>query len=333
MRLDIGLLGATSIAEQAILRPSQRYQDVAVRAVAASDRARAAVYASRNRVPVVHGDYAELIADPDVNTVYVSLHNGAHAAWAVRAAEAGKHVVVEKPLCLTTRELADVRRASAANGVRVVEAVPTAGHPWQTAVHEMVDERRYGPLQSVRTRISFSLPEPGNYRLRRELGGGAFHDSASYWLQALQATVGLDWSEREGRAVSQNGDGADVAFHARLRWPDGVRAELDCGFGDRHTAEHEFAFTDATVRVRGFLRPVAGSLPLNLAIRHAGGGTEIRSFAPVSYYAHQFEAARELLVMGRDATGRGLTTAARRIETMAGIQRDAADRSRMEEAR
>ncbi|WP_433697165.1 Gfo/Idh/MocA family protein [Nocardiopsis sp. CA-288880] len=332
MRLDIGLIGATRIAERAVIGPSRRHGDTTVRAVAASDRDRAAAYASRNRIPLVHDDYAELIADPDVNTVYISLHSGAHAAWTVRAAEAGKDVVVEKPLCLFPGELADVRRAAEANGVQVVEAVPTAGHPWQAVVHGMIAERAYGPLRSIRTGISFSVPGPGNYRLRPELGGGAFHDSAGYWLQAVQATAGLDCSGRNGRIGSQNGDGADTSFHARLSWPNGVRAELDCGFGDRHVAEHEFAFTGATVRVRGFLRPVAGALPMNLAIRHSDGSTEIRSFAPVAYYDHQFDTIRGALLTGHCAPGLDLAAAARRIETMAAIHRDAVCKNRTEEA-
>src|SRR3954452_11555407 len=108
MPLDIGLIGATGIAEKAIMRPSVAFDDVAVRAVAASDPARAKEFADRHGIGRVHDTYADLVADPAINTVYVSLHNSAHREWVVAAAEAGKHVIVEKPLCLSAAEAAEI---------------------------------------------------------------------------------------------------------------------------------------------------------------------------------------------------------------------------------
>ncbi|MFC7329744.1 Gfo/Idh/MocA family protein [Marinactinospora rubrisoli] len=329
MRLDIGLVGATRIAERVVLHPAARHDDVTVRAVAASDHDRALAFAARNGIPVVHDHYADLIADPRINTVYISLHNSAHAGWAERAARAGKHVVVEKPLCLTPGELGRIREAAAEHGVRVAEALPSAGHPWQAAVREMIADRRYGPLRSIRTEIAFTTPAPGTYRTRPELGGGIFYDCAGYWLQAVQATAGLDGVSGEGRTVREaaatgDGIGVDLALHAGLRWADGRHADLDCRFGDRHVADHEFVFATATVRVRGFLRPIAGPLPVNLAIRRPGAGTRIRSFAPAAYYDRQFASIRDLLTTGDGGEGRELAAAAPRIAVMAAIHRGAA---------
>jgi predicted dehydrogenase len=316
---DIGLIGATAIAERAVLRPAARRDDVRVRAVAAGDPARARAFAERNGIARVHDDYAALVDDPAVDTVYVSLHNSAHHRWAVRAAERGKHVVVEKPLCLGPDQLAGIAGAAARTGARVAEAVPTAGHPWQEAVREMVADRRYGRLRCVRTELCFGEPPAGSYRDRPDLGGGIFLDTASYWLQAVQSTVGLAGATGEGRVEETGPLGADRAFRARLGRPDGTEAVLVARVGERLVAEHEFVFEAASVRLRNFLRPLAGPLPLNLAVVGRDGGTTIRSFPPVAYYDRQLDRLCDLLGGPAAAGAAELAATAERIALMAAV--------------
>ena len=312
MPLDIGLIGATAIAEKAVIVPSRQHDDVTVRAVAASDPTRAKEFAARNEIAHVHDDYAALVDDPAINVVYVSLHNSAHAKWAANAARAGKHVIVEKPLCLDTSELAAIAAAAESTGVRVIEAVPTAGHEWPEAVRE------FGPPRSARTEIRFSAPKPDGYRARPELGGGIFLDSASYWLEAMQAVIGLD-GEVSGSSAFDGPNGVDRAFDASLTLPDGVESSLHCEVGDTHVAEHEFTFEHASVRLRNFLRPTVGALPLNLAIRNSDGTKSIRSFPAVSYYDRQLSRIKETIASGRDE----LAAAAERVTVMAAIHRRA----------
>ena len=314
--LEVGLIGATAIARRAVLAPSRRHDDVVVRAVAASDPVRAREFALDNGIDRVHGSYADLVADPDLDLVYVSLHNSAHHEWAVAAASAGKHVVVEKPLCLTAAQAVSLRAAAAGSGVSVFEAIPTAGHPWQAAVREMVEDGRHGPLRGMSTAVRFGPPEPGSYRERPELGGGIFLDSASYWLQAVQAIIGLRGAELGGESAFDGPHGADRAFDATLRLP-GHSALFHCELGDRHQAEHEFRFAAATVRVRDFLRPTVAALPLNLVTRRtADGARTVRSFEPVSYYDRQFDAILATLASGRPPN---LADAVERVEVMAAI--------------
>ncbi|GAA3436021.1 Gfo/Idh/MocA family protein [Kutzneria kofuensis] len=320
MPLDIGLIGATAIAEKAVLRPGSAYDDVSARAVAASDPVRAKEFADRNGIARVHGSYADLVADPDINTVYVSLHNSAHRDWVVAAAEAGKHVVVEKPLCLSAAEVTEIVKAAV--GVHVIEAVPTIGHPWQAAVREMITDGRFGPLTGIRTEIRFGVPAPGSYRERPELGGGIFLDSASYWLQAVQATVGLDGAVGAGHSAFDGPNGVDRSFDATLTWPDAT-AELHCEVGDRHVANHEFTFAEASVRIRNFLLPAAGAMPLNLVIRRANGLKTVEAFPPVCYYDLQLARVRDIVASG----GSELAAAVDRITLMAAIHRQAREAS------
>jgi predicted dehydrogenase len=309
--IEIGLIGATGIAERAILRPARARADVRVRAVAASDPVRSKEFASRHEIPVVHEDYAALLADPEIDTVYISLHNSAHHRWAVRAAVAGKRVIVEKPLCLSREELAELEFA--AEDVQIFEAVATAGHPWQKTVRGFVDDQSYGALQAVETRMTFAVPAPGGYRARPELGGGIFYDCASYWLQALQATVGLDDDlEASGSSDFDGPNGVDYSFRAGLRWPEGAEAVLECNFGDQHAADHVFTFEHAVIKVRNFLRPMAGAVPVNLVIVPTDGDRKVIGFPASSYYDSQ-------LTRILDSSADDLEAAAPRIALMAEI--------------
>jgi predicted dehydrogenase len=309
MALEIGLIGATGIAERTLLK-----QGADVRAVAASDPVRAKEYANRHEIPVVHENYAALLADPAIDAVYISLHNSAHHRWAVRAAVAGKHVIVEKPLCLTAEELAEL--AFAATDVKVFEAVATADHPWQQTVHNFIHEETYGRLVKAETRVRFAVPAAGGYRDRPELGGGIFFDAASYWLQAVQATMGLDPVAAEGRSDFDGPNGVDRSFEASLRWATGVEATLTADVGEQHVSDHVFTFERATVKLRNFLRPVAGAVPLNLIVTPTDGDRQVIGFPAISYYERQ-------LTRILDSTIDDLDAATPRIALMDQIYSDA----------
>jgi len=326
MRLDIGLIGATRIAERAVLRPSAHRADVVVRAVAASDRERAVEFAARNGIARAHADYSALVDDPDINVVYVSLHNSAHHEWAVRAADAGKHVIVEKPLCLDAHEVASIQTAATKSGVKVVEAVPGAGHRWQKVVRALVVDQPYGPLRSVHSRLRFGAPVPGSYRERPELGGGIFLDTASYWLQAVQSTVGLTEVTGQGHSEFEGPLGADRAFRAELRCVGGVDAVLDCRVDEIHAAQHDFVFERATVRLRNFLRPVVAALPLNLVVGHDDGAKEVLSYPAIDYYEQQLDHIHRQFSGQPDRWGGEFGMAAERVELMARTRSDAVRR-------
>jgi predicted dehydrogenase len=322
MRLDIGLIGATAVAERAMVGPSARHDDAAIRAVAASDPDRAASFASLHGIPVVHRDYAALIEDQSINVVYITLHNSAHHEWATRAALAGKHVIVEKPMCLDHSEFAAIRAAASASGVRLLEAVATEGHEWQATVRAFVAESQYGALRSMRSRIQFTMPTPDGYRCRPDLGGGIFFDASSYWLQAVQAICGLGEATGSGHSDFAGPNGVDMSFHARLSWPDGRESILDCCFAAKHIAEHEFLFEHAAVRLRHFLLPMAGPAPLNLVVNGKDSTRTVLSFAPVAYYDRQFDRIRALLTI-KAGDGDDEPAVAERVRLMAAMYWDA----------
>ncbi|MEU9451477.1 Gfo/Idh/MocA family oxidoreductase [Streptomyces sp. NPDC048277] len=285
----IGLIGATGVAERALLAPARCRADVEVRAVAAGTPERAAAFRARHGLPVAHTGYRALLDDPAIDTVYISLHNSAHARWAVAAAEAGKNVVVEKPLCLGRGELEAMRQAADTTRVRVVEAVMTAGHPWQDAVRSLIATGELGVPTAVSSRIAFRAPRTSGYRYRPGLGGGAFFDTASYWLQALQATVGLDGAVAEGDSGFEGPNGVDLDFTATLRRPSGPPATLHAALSRQHRADHEFEFTGGRVRLRNFLLPAAGRFPVNLVVAPYDGPRRVVSFPATCYYDDQLD--------------------------------------------
>ncbi|MGW3107593.1 Gfo/Idh/MocA family protein [Streptomyces sp. NPDC001100] len=317
---EIGLLGATRIAERAIVRPSAGRPGIRVRAVAASTADRAETFRWTHGIPVAHPNYRALLADPGVDTVYVSLHNSAHAQWAAEAARAGKHVIVEKPLCLGRHELHALRTAALAGGVHVIEAVMTAHHPWQTVIRALIASRELGELTGIRSRISFDVAVGSGYRFVPELGGGAFLDTASYWLQAVQATVGLANTTAGGHSDFSGPGGVDLDFTATLTWPSGLRATLDAALAEPHRAEHEFTFSGGRVRLNNFLRPAAGPFPVNLVIAPQEGRRRVESFQPSAYYDDQF--SRILHTLDQPGTA-NYSDAAERVAVMEDIYLDA----------
>ncbi len=325
MPLDIGLIGATKVAERSMINPSRQLDDTAIRAVAASDPDRAVAFAERHEIPVVHPHYQAVIDDPTINTVYVSLHNSAHHEWAVRAARAGKHVIVEKPLCLDEAEFAAIENAASVTGVRFVEAVPGKGHQWQVSLRKMLVDRNFGALQSAHTRIQFAMGSADGYRCRRELGGGIFLDASSYWLQAVQAVCGLADATGAAHSDFMGPNGVDSSFRSVLTWPDGCEWVLDCCFDTRHIAEHNFTFERGVARLRQFLLPIAGPAPLNVVVRQNDSTREVIGYPPVSYYELQFGRIRELLTSAADDRDEESATG-ERIRLMAALLRDARGR-------
>jgi len=286
---EIGLIGATAIAARAVVEPAKQHPHVRVRGVAASTAERAEAFRATHGLPLAYPSYQALLADGEIDAVYISLHNSAHAHWAVAAVAAGKHVIVEKPLCLGRRELHALRHAARASGTHVVEAVMTAHHPWQGAVRDVIVAGELGALTEVRSHIAFNPPAGVGYRFRPELGGGAFFDTASYWLEALQATVGLHKATATGRSGFEGPHGVDLSFEATLEWPGGLRATLHAALTGPHRADHEFVFTAGRVRLRNFLRPAAGPFPVNLAVVPDDGPRRVLSFPPYAYYPRQLD--------------------------------------------
>jgi predicted dehydrogenase len=198
-------------------------------AVASRDLERASAYAESNDIDRAFGSYDELLADPGVDVVYNPLPNHLHAPWTVRACEAGKHVLCEKPLACSLAEVDAITAAARANGVVVAEAFMYRHHPQTLRVLELVRSGSIGQVRLVRGSFSFPLTNDGDVRLDPAMGGGATWDVGVYPISFARQAIGS--TPVEARAWRHAGPtGVDLSCRAMLRFADGSIAQVDCSF-------------------------------------------------------------------------------------------------------
>jgi xylose dehydrogenase (NAD/NADP) len=200
---------------------------VDVVAVASRDAGRAEAYARERGIERAYGSYEELLADPDVEAVYVSLPNSMHVEWTVRSLEAGKHVLCEKPL---SRHPEDVERAFEAAdkaGRILMEAFMYRHNPQTKRLVELIEGGVIGRLRLVRAAFSFPLDDAANVRLNAELEGGGLMDVGCYCISGSRLLAGEPESVYGEQVAAASG--VDELFTGALRFPGGVLAEIDCG--------------------------------------------------------------------------------------------------------
>jgi D-xylose 1-dehydrogenase (NADP+, D-xylono-1,5-lactone-forming) len=196
-------------------------------AVASRDDARAAEYAEQWGIERSYGSYEALLADPEIEAVYISLPNTMHVEWSIRALEAGKHVLCEKPL---SRHPADVEAAfgAAEDADRfLMEAFMYRHNPQTKRAAELVADGAIGELRLVRSTFSYALYDADNIRLRTDLEGGALMDVGCYCVSGSRLFAGEP--ERVFGEAHFGATGTDWVFAATMRFPGDVLAHFDCG--------------------------------------------------------------------------------------------------------
>ncbi len=206
-------------------------------AVASRDPARAEAYAAEWDIPRAHGSYAALLADPQIDAVYISLPNNLHAEWTVRAARAGKHVLCEKPLALNVAECDQISAAAEENNVVVLEAVMYLHHPLLHKARELVRDGAVGRVTLVRGAFTFFLDRSGDVRRQPELGGGSLWDVGSYPVSFIRWMLGEPTQVFGWQTLGASG--VDETFAGVLRYADGALGVFDCGFQGAFRAQAE----------------------------------------------------------------------------------------------
>jgi predicted dehydrogenase len=195
-------------------------------AVCAGDAEQSKAYAEARGIPASHASYDELLAAEDVDAVFVALHPVDHAEWAIKALQAGKHVLVEKPLALTAADAERVFDAAEAAGRQVVEGVMFRHHPQTLLAQRLVDEGRIGELRYIYGSCTATLP-PDYFRRDRSLGGGALLDLGVFPLTAIRMFGGSP--QRVYAEEVRRDGGADLNYSAVLRLPGDVLAQFEAG--------------------------------------------------------------------------------------------------------
>jgi predicted dehydrogenase len=183
-KLRWGVLSTASIALNKVIPAMQRGHRTTVHAIASRDLARAQRAAIAHDIPLAYGSYDELLKDPDVDAVYIPLPNHLHVPWAIKAAEAGKHILCEKPIALTAQEAALLLDVRTRCGVKIGEAFMIRTYPQWLRVRELIEDGRIGELRSVAGFFSYFDGDPGSINNKPELGGGGLLDIGCYLVHA-----------------------------------------------------------------------------------------------------------------------------------------------------
>jgi D-xylose 1-dehydrogenase (NADP+, D-xylono-1,5-lactone-forming) len=278
-----GILGAARI-NRSIIPALRAAAGHTLEAIASRDADKAAAAAAEWSIPRGIAGYDELLADPDIDAVYIPLPNHLHAEWAVRAAEAGKHVLCEKPLALTVAEVDRIAAAAAAARVHVAEAFMYRHHPQTHAVQELVAGGAIGTLRFVRACFSFTLDRPGDVRFDPAKGGGALWDVGCYPVSYARTIVGAEPDAILATAV-MGPTHVDMSVAAVLQFPGNVLALVDASFAAPFRTEVEVVGSAGTIRVSHPFKP--GSREVVLVVR----GDEILEHVVESppLYVSQFE--------------------------------------------
>ena len=196
-------------------------------AVASRDQERAEAFAHEWEIERAYGSYDELLADPDVEAIYIPLPNTLHSEWAIRALDAGKHVLCEKPFSRHTSEVAAAFDAAERNDRLLSEAFMYRHNPQTARLMQLVAEGAIGELRLVRAAFSYGLYDPQNIRLRTDVEGGALMDVGCYCVSGSRLLAGEPESVSATARIGETG--TDWVFAATMRFPGDVIALFDCG--------------------------------------------------------------------------------------------------------
>jgi len=251
--LNWGLLSTAHINRKLIppLRVSKRNH---LLAVGSRLQESADAYAKEKKIERAYGSYDALLADPDIHVIYNPLPNHLHGEWTIKAVEAGKHVLCEKPLALSVDEVDAVKAAAHKHGCVVAEAFMYRHHPQTLKVQEIVKSGSLGTLKLIRGSFSFVLTREGDVRLKPEWGGGSIWDVGCYPISYARTIVGENPLEVFGWQVA-GPTGIDETFVGQMRFKDNVLAQFDSSFVIPFRASMEIVGSDATLSIPAPFKP------------------------------------------------------------------------------
>jgi predicted dehydrogenase len=251
----IGILGAARIVPQALIKPARQVAEVSVYGIAARDATRARAFAHKHQVPRDFDSYEGLLADPDINAVYIPLPNSLHAAWTIKALLAGKHVLCEKPFASNVAEAERMAAAAHASKLVLMEAFHYRHHPLAARMQEVVSSGELGELRRIEAWLCFPLLSRNDIRYQLDLAGGATMDAGSYTINVLRLLAGSEPQVIQATAKLAS-PGVDRRMDAELHFP-GVSGHMTASLlsssllriGVRVTG------TEGEMRVLNFIAP------------------------------------------------------------------------------
>ncbi len=292
-KLRWGLLSTARI-NRAVIPPIQLSKRSELLGVASRDPAKADAYAREWNIPRAYGSYESMLVDPDINAVYIGLPNHLHAEWSIKCAEAGKHVLCEKPFALSVADVDRMTAAARQHGVVIAEAFMYKHHPQTLKVLELLDQKVIGDLLAVKGAFTFSLKDSSDVRLVPEWGGGSIWDLGCYpisfacLIARAEPVEAFGWQKR-------GASGVDVVFAGAMRFANGVLAQFESGFASPYRTWLEVVGTDGSLHLDQPFKP-SGNPRIRLEY---GERTELVEVFDKELYRGEIEDMEDAVLDGR----------------------------------
>ncbi|CAM3178509.1 Gfo/Idh/MocA family oxidoreductase [Paenibacillus lupini] len=261
-KLKWGILGCAGIAKRAVIPGLHLSELNEAAAIASRDGEKAKQTADELNIPTAYDSYEALLADSSIDVIYIPLPNHLHKEWAIRAAEAGKHILCEKPLALNAHEAAEMAEAADKAGVLLSEAFMYRYHPRYQTIKDLIASGAIGEVRGIRSAFTFNNPNDSkNVRFRKEWGGGSIYDVGCYPLNAARLLLG-----KEPQAVTVNAffspehDDVDMMASGLVEFEGDVSLTFDCGMWAAFRNPLEVLGTDGIIEVpSAFVTPTPES--------------------------------------------------------------------------
>lgn len=291
-KVNWGVLGYARIARLNVLPALARAPNAQLLAIASRDASRLPEVKAESGCERVYADYAELLGDPDIQAVYVPLPNALHKEWVLKALEAGKHVLCEKPLALDAAEVREMVQAAERHKRLLMEAFMYRYTDRSRKVREVVESGALGDIRHINASFRFFLDRPGTIKMKPELGGGALYDVGCYPVNFLGMVTGR--RPVRCQAFAQMEQGVDVNLSAVLQYDDGLIANIHCGFNAFGKMHAEIIGTQGSLEIDDTFLDFRGGIRL-----HTKEGTRIIPIAESDRYRDEIVDFSAAILEGR----------------------------------
>ncbi|HLQ71637.1 MAG TPA: Gfo/Idh/MocA family oxidoreductase [Bacillota bacterium] len=254
-----GILSTAKIAQKELISAFQRSKNAKVIAIASgSSLNKAREIAEEFQIDKAYDSYEKLLGDSEIDAVYIPLPNHLHKKWVIKAAEAKKHILCEKPAALNTAEVIEMKTACEKNNVLFMEAFMHFFHPQHNRVKEIINSGEIGEVRYMRASFSFYLNEKEwehNFRMNEQNGGGSLYDIGCYTIHSLRNILCVEPETVHSYATLNNAYNVDTDVISYLTFPNNVKATFDISFNATNRCEYEVVGTDGRIIVPRAYRP------------------------------------------------------------------------------
>ena len=250
-KLRLGIMSTARIARNSMIPGILKSERCEAAAIASRNAEKAAEVAGRFNIPAYYGSYEELIHDPSIDAVYIPLPNHLHKPWTIKAIQAGKHVLCEKPAALSELEVRQMAEAAREHKVVFAEAFMYRYHPKHARVRELIEQGEIGEIRGIHGSFTFNnADDKGNVRYSREMGGGSIYDVGCYPISAARMIYGMEPKAVTAHALfSEEHDGVDMMAHGMLEFERGLGLTFECGMWAYSRCSLEIAGTEGRIEL------------------------------------------------------------------------------------